>query len=170
MTSKLVGRHEFLPVPDFESQIRRLYENLIISLLSDTLLLIVSWAANPGEPSGTRPVKNGTEYPCIRRTTAGYFSYQRKVLVSVYAVSFVIVAVGVAYGMKAMRQDGVEELPEVTFSSIAVATKGVSLKGCRRGNKIRAWLVEGEHEGRVYEFRNEEDTQRKSSAGPMASA
>jgi hypothetical protein len=72
--------------------------------------------------------------------------------------------------MKAMRQDGVEELPEVTFSSIAVASKGVSLKGCRRDNKIRAWLVEGEHEGRVYEFRNEEDTQRKSSAGPMASA
>ncbi|EXM21542.1 hypothetical protein V3481_018163 [Fusarium oxysporum f. sp. vasinfectum] len=151
MTSKLVGRHECLPVPDFESQIRRLYENLIISLLSDTQLFIVSWAANPDEPSGTRPVKNGTEYPCIRRTTAGYFSYQRKVLVSVYAVSFVIVAVGVAYWMKAMRQDGVEELPEVTFSSIAVATKGVSLKDCRRDNEIRAWLVEGEHEGRVYE-------------------
>ncbi|KAH7147920.1 hypothetical protein DER46DRAFT_629959 [Fusarium sp. MPI-SDFR-AT-0072] len=55
MTSKLVGRHEFLPVPDFENQIRRLYENLIISLLSDTQLLIVSWAANPDEPSETRP-------------------------------------------------------------------------------------------------------------------
>ncbi|KAI7763732.1 hypothetical protein LZL87_011589 [Fusarium oxysporum] len=169
MTSKLVGRHEFLPVPDFENQIRKLYENLIISRLSDTQLLIVSWAANPDEPSGTRPVKNGTEYPCIRRTTAGYFFYQRKILVSVYAVSFVIVAVGVAYGMKTMRQDGVEELREVTFSLIAVATKSVSLKGCRRDHKIRACLVEDEHEGRVYEFRNEEDTERKSSAGAMAS-
>ncbi|KAH7235021.1 uncharacterized protein BKA55DRAFT_544205 [Fusarium redolens] len=170
MTSKLVGRHEFLPVPDFEDQIRRLYENLLISLLSDTQLLIVAWAANPDEPSGTRPGTNGTEYPCIRRTTAGYFFYQRKILVTVYAVSFVIVAVGVAYGMKAMRQDGVEELREVTFSSIAVATKGVNLKGHGRDDKIKAWLVEDEHEGRVYEFRNEEDTQRKSSAGATASA
>ncbi|KAF5552076.1 hypothetical protein FPHYL_9023 [Fusarium phyllophilum] len=167
MTSKLVGRHEFLPVPDFENQMRRLYENLIISLLSDTQLLMVSWAVNPDEPSGTRPMKNGTEYPCIRRTTAGYFFYRREILVSVYAVSFVIVAVGVGYGMKAMRQDGVEELREVTFSSIVVATKSVNLKGCRRDHKIRAWLVEDEHEGRVYEFRNEEDTERMSRADAM---
>ncbi|KAF5556642.1 hypothetical protein FMEXI_1114 [Fusarium mexicanum] len=165
MTSKLVGRHEFLPVPNFESQIQKLYENLLISLLSDTQLLMVSWAANPDKPSGTRPMKNATEYPCIRRTTAGFFFYRRKILVSVYAVSFVIVAVGVAYGMQAMRQDGVEELREVTFSSIAVATKSVNLKGCRRDHKIRAWLVVDEHEGRVYEFRNEEAMERKSSVG-----
>jgi len=165
VTSKLVGRHELLPVPDFEKQIQRLYENLIISLLSDTQLLMVSWAANPNEPSGTRPMENGTAYPCIRRTTAGYFFYQRQILVSVYAVSFVIVGVGVLYGMKAMRQDGVEELRKVTFSSIAVATKTVCLKGCKRDHKIRAWLVEDEHGGRVYEFRNEVETEHKSGAG-----
>ncbi|KAF9772588.1 hypothetical protein IL306_009702 [Fusarium sp. DS 682] len=163
MTSKLVGRHEFLPVPDFENEIRRLYENLLISLLSDTQLLIVAWAANPNEPSGTRPGRNGTEYPCIRRTTAGYLFYQRKILVSVYAVSFVIVSVGVAYGMKAMSQDGVEELREVNFSSIAVATRSVNLRRHSRDDKIRAWLVDDERDGRVYEFRTTGDKQPRET-------
>ncbi|KAF4457221.1 hypothetical protein F53441_785 [Fusarium austroafricanum] len=161
--SKLVGRHELLPVPDFVNETRRLYENLLISLLSDPQLLAVTWAAHPDQSSGTRAWKNGTEYPCTRRSTASYFFYQRNVLVTVYALSFVIVGVAVAYGMKALRHDGVEELREITFSSIASATKDVRLNRNNRKERIRAWLVEDDLGGGVYEFRAAGAKQRRRS-------
>ncbi|KAM0541890.1 hypothetical protein ACHAPJ_013036 [Fusarium lateritium] len=154
--SKLVGRHESLPVPNFEERIRQLYEDLLISLMIDPQLLVVAWASEPSKMSGSRVGGQDTEYPCTRSRTVGYFFYRRKVLVTVYAVSFLVAAVGVAYGIMAMWQDGVEELREMTFSSIVEATRRVDLNGHgHKGKRIKAWLMEEGHGRRLYEFRAE---------------
>ncbi|KAJ4251510.1 hypothetical protein NW762_011497 [Fusarium torreyae] len=173
--SKLVRRHEYLPIPNFEAKIRHLYEDLLISLLVDPELLVVAWASEPSKMSGTGNGGQDMEYPCIRRSTDGYFLYRWKVLVTVYAVCFLVAAVGVAYGMMAMWQDGVEELREMTFSSIVEATRRVDLGAQgHKGKRIKAWLIEEGQGGRLYEFRAEDfdehdrnETSRKNGSDSL---
>ncbi|KAM0232508.1 hypothetical protein ACHAP5_010680 [Fusarium lateritium] len=150
-TSKLVARPETLPIPDFEKAVRRLYEDLLVSILSDPLLLAVSWASHPDKLSGRGEGGPNTNYPCIRRRTASYFSYNWEVLVVVYAASFIVAAVGVAYGLIVMRLDGVEELREMTFSSIAKTTKKMDLDPSEdRRRRIR--VVEERPGSGMFEF------------------
>ncbi|KAF4500475.1 hypothetical protein FAGAP_3309 [Fusarium agapanthi] len=72
-TTNLLDRHESLPVHDFQQQVRRVYEDLIISLLSDPQLLVVAWAADPPKLSGTGIGGEDTKYQCERRRKANFF-------------------------------------------------------------------------------------------------
>ncbi|CAG7556423.1 unnamed protein product [Fusarium equiseti] len=154
-TSKLVARPETLPVPDFEDAVQKLYEDLLISLLSDPLLLAVAWASDPKELSGRGPGGPDTQYPCVRMKTGSYFFYNRSVLITVYVASFLIGVVGVAYGLVAMARDGVDELREITFSSIAKTTKGIDLH--REGDTRRRIRAVEERPGSgIFEFRVED--------------
>lgn len=152
----LLGKFESLLLPNFHDEIRRTYEDLLISLLSEGQLLAVAWAANPSKLSGTKAGGEDTGYACIRRRVATYFDYEWRVLVAVYAVSFVIATIGVYHGISAMRSDGTNTQREMTFSSIAGATKRVSVdENEKRETRIRCFPV-GEHSGgRQYEFRAE---------------
>ncbi|KAM0554198.1 hypothetical protein ACHAPJ_006999 [Fusarium lateritium] len=62
-TSPLLARPENLPIPGFEKAVRTLYEDLLISLLSDPLLLAVAWASDPDELSGRGKGGPDTQYP-----------------------------------------------------------------------------------------------------------
>ncbi|CEI67747.1 hypothetical protein FVEN_g9555 [Fusarium venenatum] len=154
-TSKLVARPESLPVPNFEDAVQKLYEDMLISLLSDPLLLAVAWASHPSELSGRGPGGPDTEYPCVRMRTGSYFSYNWGVLVVVYAASFLVGIVGVVYGLVVMSQDGVKELRQMTFSSIAKTTQKMDLdQSENRKSRIRA--VEERPGSGIFEFRVED--------------
>ncbi|KAM0429813.1 hypothetical protein ACHAPT_006419 [Fusarium lateritium] len=151
-----LGRFESLVLPNFHYEIRRAYEDLLISLLSDGQLLAVAWAANPSKLSGTGVGGEDTGYECERRHAENYFDYEWRVLVAVYAVSFVIATIGVYYGISAMRSDGTNTQREMTFSSIAGATKRVSVdENEKRETRIRCYPVDERQGGRLYEFRAE---------------
>ncbi|XEV01309.1 hypothetical protein FSHL1_006596 [Fusarium sambucinum] len=154
-TSKLVARPESLPVPNFEDAVQKLYEDMLISLLSDPLLLAVAWASHPNELSGRGRGGPDTEYPCVRMRTGSYFAYNWGVLVVVYAASFLVGIMGVAYGLVVMSQDGVKELRQMTFSSIAKTTQKMDLdQSENRKSRIRA--VEERPGSGIFEFRVED--------------
>ncbi|KAF4455183.1 hypothetical protein FALBO_15689 [Fusarium albosuccineum] len=156
-TSRLIDRHDYLAVPDFQKKLQEVYEDILISLFSDPQMLAVAWAADPSKQSGVGAGDSDTNYPCMRQRTANQFHYQWEVLFPVYLASFIIATFGVAYGIFAMAQDGVDEQRETTFSSIAGATKGVSLDQKEdRDTKIKCWPVEERPGSRAYEFRVEE--------------
>ncbi|KAJ4250939.1 hypothetical protein NW762_011589 [Fusarium torreyae] len=155
-TTNLLDRHESLALSDFQDVVRRVYEDLLISLLSDPQLLAVAWAADPSQLSGTGVGGEDTNYKCERRRTANYFDYDWVILAVVYAVSFIIASIGVYYGIDAMSSDGTNAQRVMTFSSIAGATKRVSLDEVeKRETKIRCFPVEERSGDRVYEFRAE---------------
>ncbi|KAL6355046.1 hypothetical protein LRP88_12404 [Fusarium phalaenopsidis] len=152
----LLGKFESLLLPNFHDEVCRAYEDLLVSLLSDGQLLAVAWAADPSKLSGTNVGGEDTGYECVRRHVANYFDYEWRVLVAVYAVSFVIATIGVYHGISAMRSDGTNTQREMTFSSIAGATKRVSVdENEKRETKIRCFPVDERSGGRLYEFRAE---------------
>ncbi|KAF4980553.1 hypothetical protein FZEAL_3488 [Fusarium zealandicum] len=167
--SRLLDRHHLLAVPNLKEAVRDLYEDMIISLFSDPQMLAVSWAADPSKFTGVAVGGPETNYPCERERIAPFFIYQWRVLVAVYTVSFVVAMVGVAWGILAMHKDGVREQREMTFSSIAAATKEVSLDKCMdKGTKIRSYPVGGRPGDRVYEFRLEgQDNGQREKMGPL---
>ncbi|KAH7239796.1 hypothetical protein B0J15DRAFT_141753 [Fusarium solani] len=151
MVSRLMDKRDYIAVTDLQQEVRRLYEDLLISLLSNPQMLVVSWAANTSELSGTLP--GGPLYPCYRHKLVNKFAYQWEVLLAVYAISFVIASVGVISGMYAMWKDGVHEQREMTFSAIAGATKKLSLDQYRdKETMVRSNHVGQGSGGRVYEF------------------
>ncbi|KAJ4316584.1 hypothetical protein N0V84_007781 [Fusarium piperis] len=154
--TRLLDRFETLLLPNFHDKIVRAYEDLLISLLSDGQLLAVAWAADPSKLSGTGVGGDDTGYDCERRRVANHFDYEWRVLVAVYSVSFIIATIGVYHGISAMRSDGTNTQREMTFSSIAGATKRVSVdENERRETKIRCFPVDERSGGRLYEFRAE---------------
>ncbi|EKJ68806.1 hypothetical protein FPSE_11023 [Fusarium pseudograminearum CS3096] len=153
-TTNLLDRHETLPVQDLQKEVGRIYEDLIISLLSDPQLLAVAWAADPSKLSGTGVGREATNYACQRRRKTNFFDYGWSILIAVYSVSFIIASVGVYYGIKAMTSDGTDAQRVMTFSTIAGATKKVSVDEAEgRATKIRCFPTE-ERPGE-YEFRAE---------------
>ncbi|KAK6700581.1 hypothetical protein SNK05_013409 [Fusarium graminearum] len=153
-TTNLLDRHESLAIHDFQREVSRTYEDLIISLLSDPQFLAVAWAADPSKLSGTGVGGEETNYACERRRKANFFDYGWSILVAVYAVSFVIASIGVYYGIQAMTSDGTDAQRVMTFSAIAGATKKVTVDEAeRKATKIRCFPTE-ERPGE-YEFRAE---------------
>lgn len=51
-----------------------MYEDLLISLLSEPDFVVVSWASN-GKPSGYASGGSETEYPCDRTRLSSTFRY-----------------------------------------------------------------------------------------------
>ncbi|KAF5027073.1 hypothetical protein F66182_842 [Fusarium sp. NRRL 66182] len=152
----LLNRPESLAVPNFQDEVRRTYEDLLISLLSDPQLLAVAWAADPSKLSGTGVGGQDTKYECERRQIANFFDYDWPILVAVYVVSFVIASVGVYFGISAMASDGTYAQRGMTFSSIAGATKSVSADQIEsKDTRIRCFPVEERSGDRSYEFRAE---------------
>ncbi|KAF4440859.1 hypothetical protein F53441_12170 [Fusarium austroafricanum] len=156
VTTNLLDRHESLTVHDFQGEVRRVYEDLIISLLSDPQLLVVAWAHDASKLSGTGIGGEDTKYKCERRRKANFFDYNWPALAAVYAVSFIIASIGVYYGIDAMSNDGTSAQRVMTFSAIAGATKKVSVDEVeKRETKIRCFPTDQRPGERTYEFRAE---------------
>lgn len=154
--SRLLDRHEWLPVHELQKQVRAIYEDIIISLFSDPQMIAVSWASDPTRPSGVGLGGKDTMYPCLREQTANFFFYQWEVLATVYAVTFIIAAVGVVSGFLAMHKEGLEEQRTMLFSSIAEATNGVRIVKVEDSETVvRYCRVDEAGGGRVYRFERE---------------
>lgn len=127
----LITRLNTVPVKDLGNAIRKLYEDILVSLLSEPQFLAVSWAYN-GMPSGHAPGGPETNYSCIRRRPAAFFSYnkmQAAQLCTVYALSIAMALVGALLGLEAAREEGT--MRDMKPSSIIAATRTPSLYGAQ---------------------------------------
>ncbi|KAF5986636.1 hypothetical protein FCOIX_1450 [Fusarium coicis] len=119
-----------LPIPNLRQGIQKLYEDLVISLLSEPSFVAVAWASN-GKPSGTGKGDASTRYPCRRQRQTTLFVYKQVQLLSVYAASILLAVVGVLVGIQAYREVGV--MFDMKPSSIIGASKNGAL-GAERGD------------------------------------
>ncbi|KAI1070290.1 hypothetical protein LB507_010327 [Fusarium sp. FIESC RH6] len=153
----LFDRQRFLPIKDLSHGIREMYENMIISLLSEPSLSVVSWASN-GQPTGryakSDPSSKG--YPCLRKRYAGFFKYNKTQLIIVYAANVALAIAAVSLGLHAYSEEG--EMRDMEPSSIIEASRasdlhtmdnksevkiGYGLVQNEAGRSVRSFGVEG---------------------------
>ncbi|KAH7131004.1 hypothetical protein EDB81DRAFT_905796 [Dactylonectria macrodidyma] len=162
--SRLIDRHEWLPVPNLQEEVRRLYEDIIISLFSDPQMIAVSWASDASKRSGVAVGGEDTNHPCLRQQTGNFFFYQWQVLLTVYTISLVIATVGVVSGFLAMHKEGFQEQREMSFSSIAESTNGAKIfREVDKDTMIRYVRVDGHGGESVYQFEREDGRYESSS-------
>ncbi|EYB27194.1 hypothetical protein FG05_30334 [Fusarium graminearum] len=124
LITPLVDRINYLPVENFRHAIMNMYENMVLSLLSDPSFSVVSWASN-GKPSG--PSKGGAEtaYPCRKEQYINVFSYSQTQLLAVYAASIALAVAAVLLGLQAYREEG--RMRDMKPSSIIAASRASNL-------------------------------------------
>ncbi|EXK79518.1 hypothetical protein FOQG_15877 [Fusarium oxysporum f. sp. raphani 54005] len=156
VSTALITQPNYLPVKRFRQGIQKLYEDIIISFLSEPTFLVVSWASN-GEPSGNIRGGASTSYPCVRQRVATFFVYNMSQLLAVYAASLAFALIGVMLGLQAVREEGV--VRDLKPSSIIAATRAPSLNelgpgGEQDSRKIRVGygLVRDQADGGVRGF------------------
>ncbi|KAI8665359.1 hypothetical protein NCS56_00971600 [Fusarium sp. Ph1] len=120
----LLTQPNLLPIHNLQEGIQNMYEDLLISLLSEPDFVVVSWASN-GKPSGYASGGPETEYPCLRTRLSTTFRYDWLQLIVVYLVSFVLASIGVLLGFRAAREEGL--MRDMKPSSIIEATRAQSL-------------------------------------------
>ncbi|OLN95210.1 hypothetical protein CCHL11_10296 [Colletotrichum chlorophyti] len=179
--TRLIDQHNYLGVNDLSREVQRLYEDILFSMFFNPRFLAVSWASNPEEVTGN---KQGAEklYPCTRERTDLRYKYHDRDLWAVYSVAIFLAVIGVAFGVAAIREEGL--VRNTRFSSIVAATRGPGLEklpwGAAIGSgdhhpvagaKVGYGLVPGDMNpgsGETYGFGLEGDVkqrQRDESAG-----
>ncbi|WAO92087.1 Hypothetical protein NCS54_00958100 [Fusarium falciforme] len=133
MLTSLMTFINYLPVDNLPQAIEKLYEDIIVSLLSEPSFLAVSWASN-GKPSGNARGGPETSYPCVRTRPSTVFRYDMLQLLAVYLASFVLALVGVLLGFQAAREEGL--MRDMKPSSIMEATRAPSLNGLGPGGEL----------------------------------
>ncbi|KAF4986297.1 hypothetical protein FGRMN_10903 [Fusarium graminum] len=113
-----------LPTKDLPKGLMKLYEDIVISLLSEPTFVAVSWASN-GEPSGPGEGDASTNYPCRRSRQTTIFSYNKVQLLTVYAISVFLAVTGVLLGIQAYLEDGT--MRDMKPSSIIEASRASNL-------------------------------------------
>ncbi|UPK92918.1 hypothetical protein LCI18_003853 [Fusarium solani-melongenae] len=129
----LLTQPYLLPTHNLPKAIQSMYEDLLISLLSEPDFIVVSWASN-GKPSGYASGGPETEYPCYRTRLTTAFRYDWLQLIVVYLVSFVLASVGVLLGFQAAREEGL--MRDMKPSSIIEATRAPSLNELGPGGEL----------------------------------
>ncbi|KAF4772845.1 hypothetical protein HER10_EVM0000642 [Colletotrichum scovillei] len=125
LQTRILDQHNYLVVKDFMFQVQSLYEDILISMFSQPRLLAVVWANDTSEKTGTRLGDNHT-YPCTRERTDLRYKYHARDLWAVYSVAILLAIVGVAFGLAAVREEGL--VRNTRFSSIVAATRGPGLE------------------------------------------
>lgn len=118
--TKLFNRRQsYFPFPDLKQRIQSLFENLILSVFSDTGFTIVTWAASPDRPVGPLESDGTSGYPCTRSKAQNRFNYHAQDLWIVYGISLSVSVAAVAMGtISVLQNKGV--LKNTRYSSIAV--------------------------------------------------
>lgn len=124
--TRLMDMHSYLAVPDLETVLPTLYEDMLLSLLSNPQFLAVVWAADTSRVSGTVRGGDDTKYPCTRHRTTNRYRYHAADLWAVYTVAVLLCILAVAYGTYAVLDEGVTRTTR--FSAIAAATRGPALE------------------------------------------
>ncbi|CAG8957781.1 hypothetical protein HYFRA_00000119 [Hymenoscyphus fraxineus] len=122
--TKLINPVGFLPIPNLMQGVQNLYEDIIISLLSNPQFLVVAWAANPNNRSGT--FADGPSWPCQKSRNLNIFHYQVLDLWLVYGVFILLSITAIIFGLKAVQQNQ-GHFKKNRFSAIVAATRGPDL-------------------------------------------
>ncbi|KAH0544777.1 hypothetical protein FGG08_001144 [Glutinoglossum americanum] len=113
--TRLVDQHNFTPVPNLQEAFQHYYEDLLITLLSDTHLIINTL----------------TPAPCTKSRTALLFHYNVHNLWPAYAGVIAAALASLLAGLAAMRANGVDS--DVAFSRIVATTRNPTLDALSRG-------------------------------------
>lgn len=128
LQTKLINpRQEFFPYPNLPDLVRDLYEDVILSMLSNSQLLIVVWASKPYEISGDLAGDESTMYPCTRTRWENRYNYIARDLWIVYVIALLCAIVAVVLGTVAVLENE-GKLYDTRFSSIVAATRGPALE------------------------------------------
>lgn len=141
-TRLLDPRNNYFPQPNLMGMVQDLYQDLILSMLSNPQFAEVVWAAKPSEQSGslvqggindTSGVATGTGdpddymYNCTRFRTVNTYTYDKRDLWIVYSVAGFLSLVCVAVGTFAVNDNG-GVTRNTRFSSVVAATRGPALE------------------------------------------
>ncbi|WYZ41115.1 hypothetical protein EsH8_V_000010 [Colletotrichum jinshuiense] len=125
LQTRIIDQHNYLAVKDFMPAVQSLYEDILISMFAQPRLLAVVWAGNTSEVTGTN-VDGKYPYECTRERTDIRYRYHARDLWAVYSVAILLAIVGVAFGVAAVREEGL--VRNTRFSSIVAATRGPGLE------------------------------------------
>ncbi|KAL2759319.1 hypothetical protein ACRALDRAFT_1074342 [Sodiomyces alcalophilus JCM 7366] len=121
--TRLIEPRNWLPVADLPQAMQSLYEDILLSMLSQPQMLAVTWAADPGGgPSGVGKGGEETRFPCVRSRSDARYQYIAWELWAVYAAAIALAALGVGLGTAAIWEEGLWRTTR--FSSIVAATRG----------------------------------------------
>jgi len=123
LKTRLIDPRTYLVVPNFIEQVQSFYEDIILSMFSNPQFLVVAWAADPKQPSGTgNATMENLLYPCTRTRLMNKFVYKTRDLWLVYSVAIVCATIGVAFGAAAIAQNN-HHVRTTRFSSIVADTR-----------------------------------------------
>ncbi|ETS74393.1 hypothetical protein PFICI_14259 [Pestalotiopsis fici W106-1] len=126
-TKLLDPKNEWFAYPDLQTRVQSLYEDIILSMLSNHMLVSVAWAAKPWEMSGDEPGNQTTLWPCTRTRWENRYHYVLRDLWIVYSCAFACAIVAVIMGTGAvLANEG--RVYDTRFSSIVAATRGPALE------------------------------------------
>ncbi|TQN73310.1 hypothetical protein CSHISOI_02130 [Colletotrichum shisoi] len=125
LQTRILDQHNYLVVKDFMKEVQGLYEDIILSMFAQPRLLAVVWANDTSVKSGN---EKGADmlYPCTRERTDIRYKYHARDLWAVYSVAILLAIIGVAFGLAAVREEGL--VRNTRFSSIVAATRGPGLE------------------------------------------
>ncbi|KAM0430919.1 hypothetical protein ACHAPT_005553 [Fusarium lateritium] len=166
--TRLIERLNYLPIQNFPEEVQKFYEEILISFFSDPQFIVVSWANDPKQWSGSRIGGDKTGFDCTRFQLRNCYFYNYAQLWAVYAISMGITIVAVASGVAAMEEDSL--MHSLSFSAILAATRGSSLDKLRwekgaeiKNSKIGFGVVEGQAGERAYSFGVEGDVRQEKA-------
>ncbi|KAJ4128892.1 hypothetical protein NW768_007414 [Fusarium equiseti] len=135
LVTPLVDRINYLPPRNFSRAIRGMYENMVISLLSNPSFSVVSWAST-GRPTGiSKSDPSAKGYPCRKARYMNVFQYDKAQLLSVYAVSIALAIAAVFLGLHAYWEEGT--MRDMKPSSIIEASKASHLHGLDTTSEVK---------------------------------
>lgn len=137
-TKLLDQRSNYFPYPDLQGRVEALYDDMILSVLSNPQFVEVVWAARPDEQSGTLVQggilddddgKNVSDYlyNCTRFRTENVWSYHKRDLWIVYGTYAFFTLLCMAAGARAIYENG-GVTRNTQFSSVVAATRGPALE------------------------------------------
>ncbi|KAI0887696.1 uncharacterized protein GGS22DRAFT_177944 [Annulohypoxylon maeteangense] len=118
---------DIFPSTNLLKLIPALYEDMILSMLSDQQFVSVVWAAKPDESSGAAAGNESTRYPCTRSRLENVYDYHERDLWIVYSLAILLAMVGMVLGTLAILENE-WVLRSTRFSSIVAATRGPALE------------------------------------------
>ncbi|KAK1978574.1 hypothetical protein LZ30DRAFT_210245 [Colletotrichum cereale] len=125
LQTRIIDQHNYLVVKDFMKEVQGLYEDILLSMLAQPRLLAVVWANDTGVKTGNNK-GDDMLYRCTRERTDVRYKYHASDLWAVYSVAILLAVAGVAFGVVAVREEGL--VRNTRFSSIVAATRGPGLE------------------------------------------
>ncbi|KAJ4007636.1 hypothetical protein NW752_010302 [Fusarium irregulare] len=135
LSTPLVDRLNYLPPKNFSRAITSMYENMVISLLSNPSFNVVSWAST-GQPTGvSKSDPSAKGHPCRKSRYMNVFRYDKTQLLSVYGASIALAVAAVLLGLHAFREEG--RMRDMKPSSIIEASRASHLHALNSTSEVK---------------------------------